>query len=229
MTQFIDSIKIIFIHIPKTGGTFIEKKLQKLAKKYNEDKLMSSHYTINHYLDKIDKYIVFGVIRNPYDRIMSTYNMCVKSWEKGNSILINTYIKLNKPETFEAFIQNLYILFKNNELPWQNVSNKEMDKVCSSSKKFAVHLVPQYYYFRNYENKIGIKKENILKYESLDNELKKFINNNYKDNKIVNDYFKNNIICNTNIKKTYNIQKIYPNLIDMIYEIYEIDFVSFNY
>ena len=160
-SHYIDSIKLIFIHIPKTGGSFLEKKLQSLAAdEYNEYRGMGSHFTINEYLNKIDKYIFFGVVRNPYDRIMSAYNMFVRdSW----SGLKNTYIKLNKPKTFETFIQNLYILFKNNELPWQNVSNTDLDKVCSSSSNFAVHLAPQYCYFINYDNQIGIKKENILK------------------------------------------------------------------
>ena len=211
MSHYIDNIKLIFIHIPKTGGTFLENKLQHLAaKKYNEYRRMTSHYTINEYLNKIDKYIVFGVVRNPYDRIMSAYNMFVRSSWSG--VIKNTYIKLNKPKTFESFIQNLYILFKNNELPWQKVSsNTDLDKVCSSSKNFAVHIIPQYYYFINHDNQIGIKKENILKYESLDNDMIIFLNNNYKDNKIVNDYFQNNII--NNIK----------------YEIYENDFVYFDY
>ena len=60
-----------------------------------------------------------------------------------------------------------------------------------------------------------------------------FLNNNYKDNKIVNGYFQNNIINNIinniKIKKTYNIPIIYPKLINMIYEIYENDFVYFDY
>ena len=142
MSHYIDSIKLIFIHIPKTGGSFLEKKLQHLAaKEYNEYREMTSHFTINKYLNKIDKYIVFGVVRNPYDRIMSAYNMFVRnSW---SGVIKNTYIKLNKPKTFETFIQNLYILFKNNELPWQNFSsNTDLDKVCSSSKNFAVHIIP---------------------------------------------------------------------------------------
>ena len=42
------------------------------------------------YLNKIDKYIVFGVVRNPYDRIMSAYNMFViSSWD---GVINSTYI-----------------------------------------------------------------------------------------------------------------------------------------
>jgi hypothetical protein len=228
MNQYIDNIELIFIHVPKTGGSFLEGKLQILAKKYKENRIMGSHFTINHCLDKIDKYNVFGVVRNPYDRIMSAYNMFVRnSW---SGVINNTYIKLNEPKTFETFIENLYILFKNKELPWQNVSsNKDLDKVCSSSKNFAVHIVPQFYYFLNHENKIGIKKENILRYESLDKDIKIFLNNNYKDNKIVNGYFKCKIIKHIKIKKKYNIPNIYPKLANMIYEIYENDFIYFNY
>ena len=229
MSHYIDSINLIFIHVPKTGGSFLEKKLQTLAaKKYNEYRRMSSHFTINAYLNKINDYIVFGVIRNPYDRIMSAYNMFVRSSWRG--VINNTYIKLNKPRTFKQFIQNLYTLFKNNKLPWQNArSNKELDKICSSSKNFAVHIIPQYYYFINHENQIGIKKENILKYESLDSDMRIFINNNYKDNIIVHKYFQKNIISNIKIKKTYNIPMIYPKLINMIYEIYKKDFDYFGY
>ena len=233
MSHYIDSIKLIFIHIPKTGGSFLEKKLQSLAAdEYNEYRGMGSHFTINEYLNKIDKYIVFGVVRNPYDRIMSAYNMFVRdSW----SGLKNTYIKLNKPKTFETFIQNLYILFKNNELPYSpettliiGIEQTLLNKI-NLRLDFAVHLAPQYCYFINYDNQIGIKKENILKYESLDNDIMIFLNNNYKDNKIVKRYFQNNIINDVKIKKTYDIPMNYPKLINMIYEIYENDFVYFDY
>lgn len=227
MSHYIDSIKLIFIHVPKTGGSFIENKLEKLSKQYNEHKRMSSHWTINKYVDKLDKYIVLGVIRNPYDRIISAYNMFVRNnWE---GVLKNTYKKLNNPLNFESFINNLYVLFKNNTLPWQTCNNEELDKVCSSSSNFAVHIIPQYYYFINHENNMSINKDNILKYETLDINLEKFLNNNYKDNKSVKYFFQNEIIKNVNIQKPYNIANIYPNLINMIYEIYENDFVYFKY
>ena len=237
-THHISSIKLIYIHVPKTGGTFLENKLRALASgKYSESRQMMGHKTINHYNDKIDEYTVFGVVRNPYDRIFSAYN----SFVKGNKTtgkytkplrwpaLRSTYIKLNRPKNFENFIENLYILFENNELPWQNCSGVELDKVCSSSTDFAVHLAPQYAYFINHKNEIGIDKENILRYESLDTELCKFLNNNYKDNQKVNTFFQQEIVSKVNIKKTYDIHNMYPELIDMIHEIYEGDFSIFNY
>ena len=226
MPHHISSIKLIYIHVPKTGGSFIEGNLKKLAITYNESRRMSSHYTINHYIDKIDEYIVFGVVRNPYNRIFSAYNMFVENkWHRFR----NTYIKLNKPKNFENFIENLYFLFKNNNLPWQNCSGLKLDKVCSSSADFSVHVIPQYAYFIDRKNEIGIDKENILKYESLDTELYKFLNYNYKDNEKVNNFFQKNIISKVNIKKTYDIHNLYPELIDMIHEIYERDFSTFNY
>lgn len=226
MAHTIDTIKLIFIHTPKTGGTFIENKLKILAKKYNENKLMSGHYNIKHYSNVINEYTTFGVIRNPYDRLFSAYNMfirgCWKCFEK-------TFKLLKNPNSFENFVINLYNLHKDSKLPWQSADKKVANGCCIVSRQFAVHIVPQFYYFTNDNNEIGIDKNNILKYESLDTEIEKFLNNNYNDNSIVCDFFKKNIISNVDIKKTYNLHEKYPQLMDMIYEIYKVDFVNFDY
>lgn len=223
MSQFINKIKLAFIHVPKTGGSFIEKNLQRLARKYNENRTFGNHYNMNQYNKKIN-YTFFGVVRHPYDRLYSAYNMFVRQKWK---LFKNTYNKLNKPKDFISFVTNLYQLYNNHKLPWQDCSNEELDKVCSSSSEFAVHVCPQYIYFMNRKNEIGI--DNILKYESLDTDFNQFINNNYKDNKSVYAFLQNNISKNIRIKPTYNIPKKYPELINMIYEIYEKDFDYFNY
>ncbi len=78
--------KLLFIHVPKTGGSTIEHRL-KLYKKvkcgwgFKDGKAMQ-HYTYKDYIkilgiDKYKKYFKFTVSRNPYSRLVSEYNWCV--------------------------------------------------------------------------------------------------------------------------------------------------------
>ena len=91
------SINLLFIHIPKTGGTVIENSIKK-DKKYGIQTLYStssrnsilpapfSTYSLQHqfystiydYRIKLnvnfDKIKVFSVVRNPYDRIISDFS-----------------------------------------------------------------------------------------------------------------------------------------------------------
>ena len=82
--------KIIFIHIPKTGGGSVEKTLNiwgsdnngSLTPDYNilyglaENKLLH-HFTFREILDltkkKFKDYKVFSFVRNPYDKIVSEF------------------------------------------------------------------------------------------------------------------------------------------------------------
>ena len=65
--------KIAFIHIPKTGGTSIEYVLQKARGSAHE-----RHYNVRQMQkvlknQDIKKYKIFTIIRNPFDRIISTW------------------------------------------------------------------------------------------------------------------------------------------------------------
>ena len=62
--------KFIFLHIPKTAGTSIEKVFGGCRAKHKTIRKMFRDLS----RDQIDSYFRFTFIRNPYDRIVSLYN-----------------------------------------------------------------------------------------------------------------------------------------------------------
>lgn len=86
-----EKYKVIFIHIPKTGGTSIEKV-------FNPG-IGSSHMKMCDY-ENIDKYYKFTVVRNPWERIWSMYHYFKSG---GNKDSFNQSIREGMPETFEKF------------------------------------------------------------------------------------------------------------------------------
>lgn len=107
--------KILFIHIPKTGGSFIEWELQM---GYNEKNLFSTteigiysdsiHYHLQHLnfttivkegyfeSDYLKKFFKFTFIRNPYTRILSEYfwrlNPNTFDTDKFHEFVIDRYL-----------------------------------------------------------------------------------------------------------------------------------------
>lgn len=76
--------QIIFIHIPKTGGTSIEMKL-KLRGKNNGygvvNNIARQHYRWHQYIQhlgiqRFNKYYKFAICRHPYSRFLSEYYWC---------------------------------------------------------------------------------------------------------------------------------------------------------
>tara|TARA_Y100000287_G_C14137589_1_gene313056 strand:- start:194 stop:796 length:603 start_codon:yes stop_codon:yes gene_type:complete len=59
----------IFIHIPKTGGTSIEQVFKKRFKGNRKHMTMLDYE--NELGSEINKYFIFSVIRNPWDRLVS--------------------------------------------------------------------------------------------------------------------------------------------------------------
>ena len=69
--------KVIFLHIPKTAGTSIEESLKKtLGNSYGRHyNIRQIQKTLNDdgYGETVDEYKIFTVVRNPFDRIISTW------------------------------------------------------------------------------------------------------------------------------------------------------------
>ena len=206
------NVKIIFIHIPKNMGTFIEYllmynlgmsnifrlKIRQFGKEY--DKLFKyndySHYFKNNFrshhhlpLDyyiniigksEINKFKIFVISRNPFDRIISLYkftNSCTK----------------NKM-TFDYFMESNY--FKNNKIH-PHFSKLQID------------------FIRNYEK---LDQLTILKFENIHN---------------IEKYFKNELRF-TFINKKINCSRAHKIIlnkkqIEQVKQYYKEDFIFFDY
>ena len=117
-------LKTIFIHIPKTGGTSVEAALGMHGEKrdigirpyfnqtidtahlYGRD---LQHMTAAHLKTKLgddviyDAYFKFSIVRNPWERLVSTCAWAGQKWAKGDP--------LRQPE-FDDIVRQLYERFE---------------------------------------------------------------------------------------------------------------------
>ena len=217
--QYVKSLDLIFVHIPKTGGSFIEGKLKKINKELTDnDEIFGGHYSIdtiinNFNIDDISLYNSFCVVRNPYSRIISAYNY-LKQTEKRHKNDREEWKELGSPSSITDFICSIYSKYKNNELSVINPHNW--------------HFQQQYKFVVNDLEKKDILC-NILKYENLNKDFEKFMEL-YKKRENIYDLFNNEIYKNIKIKPDYDILNILSfNDISMINEIYKEDFLLFEY
>tara|TARA_B100000886_G_scaffold332894_1_gene286143 strand:- start:3509 stop:5140 length:1632 start_codon:yes stop_codon:yes gene_type:complete len=190
---------LLFIHIPKTGGSYIENEFLKngylVGQYFKRNPIYINNYRCNNwhtppkYMNNIDfnNYIVFTVVRDPLSRFLSEVNWDSFPKYYRNKIKdINTFISTN---------------FKNNDINY--------DGDC--------HLVPQIEYLYD---KRGKRIENILKQENLNEDLDKFIKKYNLD--IVLSYSKNNekernnTLNDIGYENVILLKKIYKNDIDLL-------------
>lgn len=195
--------KLIFIHIPKNGGTSVAKSLHMLShwRKVNLDKLYgitSDNIVLQSLQLKFyDKYIsdnilkecdIFTVVRNPYDRVLSDYSYNNRGFEKLIDYLV--YIKKKLENTDE------YELMKYNRRYLNN------------------HILPQYKYIESDKYNVNF----IIKFENFSDDFK--------------SYFPEYDLAHTN-KSKHVSHKVYfkdkPKCINLINQIYKKDFEMFNY
>lgn len=136
--------KISFIHIPKTGGSSIQK--------INKDNKIFNIYDHSIYnnknLLKNDYNIKFTIVRNPYARLVSAF-FYLKNGGGQNELDLSYKKKLDKYNTFDEFVENL-----NYNIIYE-----------------ILHLVPQFEYLIDNNE---LLYTNILYLENINNDFKNF-------------------------------------------------------
>jgi hypothetical protein len=105
---------LFFIHIPKCAGTTIEKALDMQKEEFFFSKnrfnallkVSPQHFKYKNLnqICNLDKFKIFTVVRNPYDRIVSEY----KYIQNGE----NEYWVDFKNISFDAFVEKIFLLDK---------------------------------------------------------------------------------------------------------------------
>ena len=192
---------LLFIHIPKTGGTYIENEFLKNGylvgqylkngSFYIDNFRCNKWHTPTKYLHDIDfnNFIVFTVVRDPMSRFLSEVNYSKFPYYYREKIKdINTFIRY---------------YFKSDKITY--------DGDC--------HLVPQIEYFRD---KNGKKIENVLKQENLNEDLEIFIKKFNLD--IVLSYSKEN-----EKRENYSLNDISHENLMLLKKIYRKDIELLKY
>mgnify|MGYP001439069767 CR=1 FL=1 len=198
-------LKILFIHIPKTGGTVIENEIKKityqrlysgkcndlLPSPNNKISLQHQPYEILYKYRSIcfrslyifNKIKMFTIVRNPYDRVISDL----------------FFLKKIKKETSA---EDVYIIIKNDY-----IFRKDLDN----------HNLPQYKFITDKNNEI-VKNIKIFRTENLN-----------RDNEILNKYLGINInIIRDDANKDYS-KYFCKESRKLIADHYRKDFELFNY
>ena len=150
-----DDFKTIFVHIPKTGGTSVESMFGDnivIRQKTFRDKQPNKHWSAKRIQSqnsqKFEEYYKWTIVRNPWERELSFYNMAskgvkfrhmsfkeflkkvtipaVEKWRKMDDEYIN--ICANQLSYFlddnENIIVDKIVRYENLNAEWQNICNK---------------------------------------------------------------------------------------------------------
>ena len=143
-----DKHKFIFIHIPKTGGTSIEKVFKKQIK--NNRKHLTFFQYENELKSEIEKYFIFSVIRNPWDKLVSYW----KYRQGKRHAPIDG--KLTRFDDWLKFISSL------------NLDDLHGKTEKSNIPDFRMGLDLQFNSLINKQNKINV---NLVRFENLQNDF----------------------------------------------------------
>lgn len=200
-----NDVNILFLHIPKTGGTSLENYFEKKFEiKLNKDSLFTIYpkdffkgYSFQHQSYKTirmnkpvfridyDNLTVISIVRNPYNRIVS-----------------------------DLFFRNL-IKESSNPNDVYNVIKKYLEE--ANDPKHDNHRIPQYLFLLD-ENDEIIKNIKLLRTESLNQDIKALGYNDFNQHDQVSS------VKNKNYYSYLNIDSI-----NLINEFYEKDFEYFGY
>ena len=195
--------KLLFIHIPKTGGTTIEDNMETMNKPLFKGgygvlrKVVYQHFDYKDYtkffgIEMFNDFIKFSVVRNPYDRIISEYY-----W---TPVVTNLGFKSGK--SFDYFLNQLIDI----------VNNKKYNLTIYHN-----HFIPQYEFICDSNKQIMV--DHLFKFEEFKKILKFLKKNKY------------NVDFKKKLNDCKNAHKIKLNKYQkkIIYKLYKKDFSIFKY
>ena len=203
-----DDINVLFIHIPKTGGSSIESYF---SLKFNIPLNNQSLYDFINTEHLLNKNIV---IKSSLQHV--TYRQIIKYSEIFNIDFDNIKIITAVRNPYERLVSDLFFF----KLIGVNSTKEEVFDILN---KYLVsdldnHNMPQYEFITNDKGEI-IQNIHILKTESLNDKMK---NLGYTD-------FGSHEKRNVNVNKVNYYDYLNNESIELINKFYHLDFILFNY
>lgn len=163
--------KFMFIHLPRTGGTFINNVLRYDIKSKSPYK--DNHYDVKTYFDelglKLPDYKIFTVVRNPWDWYVSLYEYGIQN----NASEYRVFRKKSE-DTFSNWLNNI-IHFNANE---EELEDEYENSTSYFYKKHTKKNFPIGWLTFRYFYSIGLPCD-VLIFESLNTDLKTYLQGFY--------------------------------------------------
>jgi len=200
-------INLLFIHVPKTGGSSLETYF---SSKFN---IPLNNKSLFHFIK--DKQLLNENIKIKSSLQHITYNQIVKYSKIFNIDFDNIKIITIVRNPYERFVSDLFYF----SLITTDSTKEAVFDILHNylvSDKYDNHNIPQHTFITNDKGEI-IENIHILKTESLTNEMK------------VLGYIDFNIYDNVNINKVNYYNYLNNESIEIINKFYHLDFILFNY
>ena len=157
--------KIIFIYILKTAGTSIEQMLNINWRKnkppnykslfgITNDNFVLQTMSINDiskYINNLNEYYIFTIVRNPYSRAVLDYKWLQRGFK-----------------SFYEYLKNIENIIEKTQ------KYSDLNYIVNTEQMYGTnHYIPQWYFIENNKN----IKINIFKFENLKEDIKQLYNN----------------------------------------------------
>jgi hypothetical protein len=207
--------KILFCHIPKTGGTYFNSRLEK-----NNNYELYCHKILKYDIKKYKSHFKISVIRDPVKKIVSTYfyhQSMIKRLISKNILESYQYSNWKKvKELYDKYnIQNVYdflnnfkkIYFNEIAIDYENLKEIQNKKQYNMFCYYKVVFYPQHWFIC--DNNENILVDKIILNANIDSELLSIFNIK-KSNKLNTHIYSNDnyydYVTEENIK---DIKEIY--------------------
>jgi hypothetical protein len=133
--------RFVFVHIQKTAGTSITQALQQIN---GSEKVFRQHSMLHVLdLDKYEDYFLFCFVRNPFDRLVSWWNMMN---HKGFQNDFSQYL-LSRASSFSEFLDCTDTIHETNEgeFPYpKSIAFNQLDYITTQEGRMAMDFIGRF-------------------------------------------------------------------------------------